>query len=102
MSCLTASQRTALKAEIADLDLFIAAVKTAYMSSLTNAEIEEYRFDSGDGSQRTIRRKPAELKKEWDDLSSTRTRLARKLLGTSNINMNTRRQKGSYYRNGRH
>lgn len=97
MSCLTSSQRTAIIAEIADLDLFIAAVKTAYLSSLGNAEIEEYRFDSGDGSQKTIRRKPSELKKEWDDLKSERARLARKLNGSANVNMNLRRNKGNGY-----
>jgi len=91
MSCLTPSQQTAIIAEIADLDIYIAAVKAAYLSSLTNGEIQEYRFDSGDGSQKTIRRKPSELKQEWDDLKSERARLLRRLNGTLNVNMNLRR-----------
>jgi len=102
MSCLTSSQRTAIIAEIADLDIYITAVKVAYLSSLTNAEIQEYRFDSGDGSQKTIRRKPSELKQEWDDLRSERARLARKLNGTSNVNMNLRRNRGGYYGRNRY
>ena len=101
MSCLTSSQRAAITAEIADIDEMIAVIKAAYLSSLGNAEIETYRFDSGDGSQRADRRSPKQLKEQWDDLKSERARLQRALNGTSNVNMNLRRREnnsGRYYR----
>jgi hypothetical protein len=65
MSCLSTSQKTAIQAEIDDIDEMIAVIKAAYLSSLGNSEIETYRFDSGDGSQRADRRSPAQLKQQW-------------------------------------
>lgn len=99
MGCLTSIQVTAIKAEIADLDELITAIKAAYLASLGNAEVEEYRFDSGDGSQRAKRRKPSELKDEWESLLASKARLQRKLDGTSNVNMTLRRRRNGY--NGR-
>lgn len=102
MGCLTSSQVAAIKAEIAKLDEYIAAAETAYTASLTNSEIEDYRFDSGDGSQKAKRRSPKEIREEIEALQASRNRLQRKLDGTSNVNMNTRRRRylhgGRYYR----
>lgn len=102
MSCLSSAARAAIRAEIIELDAMIAIVKAAYISSLTNSEVEEYRFDSGDGSQRATRRSPKEIKAEWDDLASSRNRLLRKLNGTSNVNMNLRRRRYGFGRYGRY
>ena len=104
MSCLTSSQRTAITAEIADIDEMITAIKAAYLSSLGNSEVEEYRFGSGagEGLQQAKRRSPKQLKEQWDDLKSERARLQRALNGTSNTNMNLRRRDGyAGYRYGR-
>jgi hypothetical protein len=98
MSCLTSAQRTAILAEIADIDEMIAAIKAAYLSALGNSEIETYRFDSGDGSQRADRRSPKELKDQWDDLLAMRGRLVRQLRGTLNVTLNFRRRRGRYGR----
>ena len=92
MSCLTTSQRTAIQSEIDDIDEMIVIIKDAYKSALGNAEIQAYRFDSSDASQRADRRSPKQLKEQWDDLKSERARLQRALNGTSNINMNLRRR----------
>lgn len=94
MPCLTAAERTAIEAEITEIDEMIVLVKVAYKSSLTNSEIQAYRFDSGDSSQRSDRRKPAEIKKEWDDLKAERNRLQRRLAGTLNVVMKFRRRRG--------
>ena len=98
MGCLSPSQVAAIKAEITILDEQIAAAQTAYLSSLGNAEIETYRFDSGDGSQRADRRSPKQIREEIEALQSSRARLQRELNGTSNVNMNLRRRGGNYGR----
>ena len=99
MGCLSASRVAAIKAQIVKLDGFIEAAETAYLSALTNSEHEEYRFDSGDGSQRAKRRSPDKIRIEIEALEATRNRLQRKLNGTSNVNMNLRRVRGC--QNGR-
>jgi hypothetical protein len=100
MGCLSPSQIAGIKAEISILDEQITAAQAAYLSSLGNAEIETYRFDSGDGSQRADRRNPATIRKEIEALKSSRARLSRELNGTSNVNMNLRRRGGEF--NGRY
>jgi hypothetical protein len=99
MGCLSSSEITAIKGKIADLDALIEAAEAAYLKSLTNSEIEEYRFDSGDGSQKTVRRSPKEIREEIEALLSRRGRLVRQLNGTSNINLTLRRKS---YRRGRY
>ncbi len=94
MSCLSSAQITAIKAEIAEIDTLLVAINTAYLSSLGNAEVEEYRFNSGDGNQSAIRRSPKELRVEMENLKSRKSRLERELSGTSNVNMNLRRRRG--------
>lgn len=96
MGCLTSTQIATIRAEIATLDAQITAAETAYTSALTNGEVEEYRFDSGDGSQKAIRRSPKELRVEIEALKGSRARLQRQLSGTSNVNMNLRRRRGGH------
>lgn len=96
MSCLTSAQITAIKAEIAELEILLTAINAAYLSSLGNAEIAEYRFNSGDGNQMAIRRSPKQLRVEWENLKSSKAALERQLAGTSNVNMNLRRRRGGY------
>jgi hypothetical protein len=97
MGCLSPTRVTEIKAEIVKLDELIAVAEAAYLSALTNSEIVEYRFDSGEGSQRTERRSPKQIREEIEALQSTKGRLERKLNGTSNVNMNLRRRRGRYY-----
>lgn len=97
MGCLTSAQRAAIQAQIDKIDLQIAAAETALLSSIENSEIETYRFDGGDSSQRVDRRDPNTINKLIDDLTSRRNRLVRKLAGTLNVIMNFRRRR---YGNG--
>ena len=94
MVCLSSARRAEIIAEIADIDEMIAVIKPVYKEALSSGEIQEYRFDSGDGSQKTIRRSLNELKKQWDDLRSERNRLNSQLNGGSNVSMAFRRSRG--------
>lgn len=97
MGCLSSAEVTRIKAEIAKLDLQIEAIEAAYLAALPNAEVEEYAFNSGDGRQSAIRRKPKELRLEIEALQASRMRLQRRLDGTLNVNMNLRRRRGGRY-----
>jgi hypothetical protein len=92
MGCLRPEQRAAIEAQIVKIDALIAAGEDALLEAITNSEIETYRFDSGDGSQRTDRRDPRQINDLIDDLTARRNRLQRKLDGTMNVTMTFRRR----------
>ena len=88
---LSAATIAEIEAEIAQCDAYLVALDVAYLSAVGNAEIEEYRFDSGDGSQKAIRRKPSEIREEMSAIQAKRDRLVRKLSGSGSVNMRLRR-----------
>lgn len=94
MTCLSAAQRTVIEAKIETLNTLIDAAETSLLASITNAEVEEYRFDSGDGSQKAIRRDPNQIEKLIQNLTSRRDRLIRELAGTLNVVMSFQRNRG--------
>ena len=91
---LSAATIAEIEAEIAQYDAYLVALDVAYLSAVGNAEIEEYRFDSGDGSQKAIRRKPSEIREEMSAIQAKKDRLARKLSGSGSVNMRLRRGVG--------
>ena len=93
MTCLSSAQRTAITAKIEKLNTLIDAAEVALLASITNSEIEEFRFDSGDGSQQSIRRDPNQIEKLIQNLTSRRDRLIRELAGTLNVVMKFRRNR---------
>lgn len=93
MTCLSAARRAVIEAKIEELNALIDAADTALLSSITNSEVEEYRFDSGDSSQKAIRRDPNQIEKLIQNLTSRRDRLIRELTGTLNVVMNFRRRR---------
>lgn len=93
MGCLTAAQKTEIEDKIEKLNTLIDAAEVALLASITNSEVEEYRFDSGDGSQKAIRRDPNQIEKLIQNLTSRRDRLIRELAGTLNVVMNFRRRR---------
>lgn len=92
MGCLSSAERAAIQAQIDKIDELIVAGEEALLSALENSEIERYRFDSGDGSQRADRRDPRQINELIDNLNARRNRLVRKLNGTLNVTMVFRRR----------
>ena len=93
---LSAATKAEIEAEIAQCDAYLVALNTAYLASVGNSEIQEYRFDAGDGSQKTIRRKPSEIREEMDAIKAKRSRLVRQLSGSGSVNMQLRRGSGGH------
>ena len=94
MTCLTSTQKAVIEAKIEKLNTLIDAAEVALLASVTNSEVEEYRFDSGDGSQKAIRRDPNQIEKLIQSLTSRRDRLIGELAGTLNVVMKFRRNRG--------
>ena len=94
MTCLTSAEEAVIEAKIEKLNALIDAAEIALLASVTNSEIEEYRLDTGDGSQKAIRRDPNAIEKLIQSLTSRRDRLIRELAGTLNVVMKFRRNRG--------
>lgn len=98
MSCLTAATIASLQDRITTLQTRLAIADLAYDAALT--EIEEYRFDSGVGSQRVRYRKLEELQKAIDSIDARINSLQRRLTGKGISNMSLRRKAGFGFRGG--
>lgn len=92
MPCFTAAKRARIIAEIETKESQLDELNTAYLAAIKNSEVEEYAFNSGEGSQRTKRRSIKEIRQEIEYLESSIDRLYRRLNGTTLINMSLRRK----------
>ena len=97
MSCLTAATIASIQAKITTLQTRLLVAEAAFDAALV--EIEEYRFDSGVGSQRVRYRKLGELQKAIDAIEARINSLTRRLSGKGISAMNLRRKGGlSHFR----
>ena len=97
MGCLTSTKRAILQARIDKLDEQIDALETALDGAIVTMGVEDFRFDSGDGSQRQTNRNPKEINDLLDDLNARRDRYQRILDGTGVVSIGLRRQSGGIY-----
>jgi len=76
------------------------AVLDALYDAMTDAAtaIEDYKFDSNEGSQRAKRRKLEEIQKSITILEAEIYHLAQKLDGTGLVKHNLRRKPGTLFR----
>lgn len=96
MSCISSTERARIVAQITTKEAQLAALNTAYTAALTASEIKSYKFDTGEGSQSTTRRDPAELYSQIRQIEMQLDRLYRRLNGGGIVNLNMRRR--SYVR----
>lgn len=90
MAFFTASRKADIEAKITKKQAQLVKLETAYDSAST--EIKEYRFDSGEGSQRLQYRDLDKIGKEMERLEKQIAALTRKLLGLGVVNINLRRK----------
>jgi len=93
MSCLTSTQIAEIQAKITKRKEQLTKAEAAYDAALT--EIEEYRFDSGVGSQRVRYRGLDKLRKAITHIEAQIDWLERRLTGKGISALNLRR-KGGY------
>ena len=91
MSYLSASERARIQALIDTKTAQLAIANETYEKLLAN-EIEEYRFDSNEGSQRARRVKINDLKSQIDSLEAEIERLNRRLKAGGLVSVVLRRQ----------
>ena len=89
MAFLTVAQKKRIKKRIAAKEAALTALDAAYLEAST--EIKEYRFDSGEGSQRVAYRNLDDLRNQISALEAEIDALYRKLSGTGVVNMSLRR-----------
>lgn len=95
MACINTSTRARLIASLAKKEAQLLKAEEAYDDALTS--IKEYRFDSGEGSQRTEYRSVNELKTTIDALETEIEAIHRRLNGTGLVNINLRRKRYGRY-----
>lgn len=97
--CLPAYVRTKYLADLARVQEQIAELETSMLEAMKNGEVEQYRFDSGEGSQSAQRRSLKELETVLSRLENKELRILRKLNGRSIVNIGLRRKGygGGYY-----
>ena len=86
MLTLSSSTRARLQARITALDAQITALETAIESAMAK-DIEEYSFNSGDGSQRAVNRKLEDMQTSVDRLYRMREYLHNRLRGRGIMRM---------------
>ena len=94
MGCLTSTRRAEITAIIAKLDAQILRLETSFDTQLDNIGIDEFRFDSGDGSQKTKYRDPMKTQELLTFLYSRRNRYQGMLDGNGIVSIGLRRQRG--------
>lgn len=93
MACLPVYKQKVYLEQLTRINSQITALETALDSAYENSEVEEYSFNSNEGSQRTKRRSIKELSQELEKLDSRKMRILNKLYGHAIINLNLRRKR---------
>jgi uncharacterized membrane protein len=96
MSSYQLNRRRRLLAKKTKLEDQIDLLETAYESAIQNAEVESYKFDSGEGSQQTKRRSLEEISKELEKLERSLSWVLNELAGIGVMNVQLRRKRGNH------
>jgi hypothetical protein len=97
------AKKARLLAKKTKLETQIATLETT-LDGLLETEVEEYRFDDGEGSQRVKRRSFEEVQKQLNSLEAQLDRVCRQLsgLGLTNIRLRRKRYDGYHHSGGRY
>lgn len=93
MSYLDPSRQAQIRSRIATKEAQLASLNDAFSEAVKNAEIQSYKFDSGEGEQAATRRKPEDILKAIRLLEAEVDRLYGRLSGKGVVNMSLRRRR---------
>jgi hypothetical protein len=96
MTCISDTERAEAEARLAKNKALLAEAQTALENTI-KAEVESYRFDTGEGSQMTKRRKFSDLTDLIDRLNSWIREDEDFLAGAGVVSINLRRKIGRGY-----
>ena len=99
MGYLNSTERSTLIARRTEYEEMLEVVKATYLSELA-VPTEEYRFNSGEGSQQARRRKLNDLKEQIEWLEGEIDLINRRLKGSGIVTLNVRRKAGFGKRGG--
>lgn len=91
MSYLDPATRARIDAQIKVKEAQLDAANAAYTEALTNSEIQTFTLNSGEGSQSSTRRNPAQILQQIRTLQSDLDRLYNRRDGRGVFNMSLRR-----------
>jgi hypothetical protein len=91
MTYITSGRRARLLTQLATVQAQIESANAAYLS-LTGSTTESYSFDSGEGSQRTTRKKSKDLLDEISALEAKESHIINELNNIGIIAMRLRRK----------
>jgi uncharacterized coiled-coil protein SlyX len=96
------ARKSRLQARKTSLESQIATLENT-LDGLLSSEVEEYRFDDGEGAQRVKRRKFKEVQDQLDSLESRLDAVCRELAGLGLVVSRLRRKRyhGHTYHGGR-
>ena len=86
------TRKARIIAKIKQIRAMIDALDATYLA-LSASLIDSYKFDSGEGSQQTSRKKLNEVRMEIDALEAKEQHYINELYGMGIINMNLRRKR---------
>ena len=90
-NCLNSSERTRIRALIVEKEDQLAVANATYLKAL-QSDAEQYKLDTGEGSQMTKKRKLSEIKEAIDSLQQEIENLYRRLRCGGLVKMNLRRK----------
>ena len=90
MVCISTTELARINARITTYETLLTAADAAVLAAQT--DVESYRFDSGEATQQTKRRKLKDLLNNVESIEAILRRLNQRLNGTGVINLNLRRK----------
>lgn len=92
MACMSSTQRARLTADLERIEAQLVIAYASFNNALAAMDVEEYRFNSGEGSQMAKQADIKKLNSVIESLESRRDRIIRKLEGRGIVNLNMRRK----------
>lgn len=97
MACISSAQRARLTADLAQVEAQLVIANASYTKALEAMDVEEYRFNSGEGSQMARQQDIKKLDAVIESLEARRDKIIRKLEGRGLVNLNMRRKRYNGY-----